>query len=164
VTPARRRIERFEFVPEESAMVVAAMDQLAGAKDGWINLLPAIVDDENAPTAPAGLLALFSNENPGVTMCTWVPAGEDRRGRAPTRLGIMHACGRLAMARLGSVNISVPAGWFVEQDHPRRGLVLRVPSDAPQASVLDWALRAGRALCNVRLTGKWQAEIHFPTD
>ncbi len=140
------------------------MTQLATAKDGWINLLPAVVDDEEAPTTPGVLSAWFGVENPGVTMCTWIPAGQDRRGRDPTRLGIMHACGRLAIARLEAWNVSIPEGWHIEQDHPRRGLVLRVPPDAIQATVLDWALRAGGVLCNVRLTGKWQAEVHFPTD
>lgn len=145
-------------------MVVACMTQLAGARDGWINLLPAIVDDEDAPKVPTGLSALFGRWNPGITMCTWVPAGEDRRGRDPTRLGIVHACGRFATARLRSQDLAVPATWFVEQNHPERGLVLRVPSDTLHEALLDWALRAGRALCTVRLTGKWQAEVHFPAE
>ena len=162
VTARERRVERFEFKPDDPAMVVACMTQLAGARDGWINLLPAVVDDEDAPKAPTGFSRLFGGGNPGITMGTWVPAGEDRRGRDPTRLGIVHACGRFATARLRSQDLAVPPGWFVEQDHPERGLVLRVPSDTPHAEVLDWALRAGRALCTVRLTGKWQAEVHFP--
>ncbi|MGP8163363.1 MAG: hypothetical protein ACLQAN_06260 [Acidimicrobiales bacterium] len=162
MTAKGRNVERFEFVPDSSAMIVACMRQLADARDGWINLLPAVVDDEHGPAVPTGLSALFGGGNPGVTMCTWVPAGQDRRGRDPTRLGIMHACGRLAAARLRSQDIAIPEGWFVEQDHPHRGLVLRVPSDASHETVLDWALRAGKALCNVRLTGKWRAEVHFP--
>jgi hypothetical protein len=161
VAAGSRRVERFEFTPEDAAMVVACMAQLAAARDGWINLLPAIVDDEDAPTMPTGLTALFGGTNPGVTMCSWVPGAQDRRQREPNRLGIMHACGRLAAQRLRSQEVPVPEGWFVEQDHPRRGLVLRVPAGEPPEKVLDWALRAGRALCNVRLTGKWQAEVHF---
>jgi len=145
-------------------MVLACMTQLAAARDGWINLLPAIADDEDAPTVPTGLAAFFGGGNPGVTMCTWIPAGEDRHGRDPVKLGIMHACGRLAAARLRDRGVAVPEDWFVEQDHARRGLVIRVPPGAPHDVVLDWTLRAGRALCNVRLTGKWQAEVHFPTD
>ncbi len=143
-------------------MVVACMTQLAAARNGWINLLPGIVDDEEGPSMPTGLTALFGAGNPGVTMCTWVPAGSDRRGRDPTRLGIMHACGRGASDRLRARDIAIPEGWFVEQNHPRRGLVIRVPPGEPHEVVLDWTLRAGRALCNVRLTGTWEAEVHFP--
>ena len=159
-----RNIDRFEFVPDDSAMVVACMRQLSDAHDGWINLLPAVVDDEDGPTMPTGLAAIFGGGNPGVTMCTWVAAGQDRRGRNPAKLGIMHACGREAAARLRSQDVTLPAGWLVEQDHPRRGLVVQVPAAASPEVVLDWALRAGKALCNVRLTGKWQAEVHFPAE
>ena len=113
---------------------------------------------------PTGLAAIFGGGNPGVTMCTWVAAGQDRRGRNPAKLGIMHACGREAAARLRSQDVTLPAGWLVEQDHPRRGLVVQVPAAASPEVVLDWALRAGKALCNVRLTGKWQAEVHFPAE
>ena len=42
-----------------AAMVAACMRQLSDARDGWINLLPAVVDDEDGPTMPTGLAAIF---------------------------------------------------------------------------------------------------------
>ncbi|MGD0742406.1 MAG: hypothetical protein ABSA31_03840 [Acidimicrobiales bacterium] len=159
-----RRVERFEFVPEDAAMVVTCMTQFAAAGRGWINLLPGFADDEDAPTMPTGLWAIFGGGNPVVTMCSWVPAARDRRRPEHTRLGITHSCGRRAAERLRAQDVGIPAGWFVEQDHVRRGLVLRVPPAEAPEKVLDWALRAGKALSNLRTTERWQAEVHFPTD
>ncbi len=46
------------------------------------------------------------------------------------------------------------------QDHPRRGLVLAVPDDAPHAAIVEWLVEAGTALCPIPLSGWWRAAIH----
>jgi len=53
----------------------------------------------------------------------------------------------------------LPTGWRWQQDHPRRGLVVRVPTDVAHAVELDWLLRAGTALSIVPLTGEWEARV-----
>jgi hypothetical protein len=161
VTRKIRCIERFEFVPSEPSRTLEYMAQLAGAKSGWINFLPGIANEEEVPPAPTGLAAFFGMGTPGNLICTWVPSGQDRRGLDPMRLGIMHSRGGRVAADLRSYGVPIPETWGIEQDHPRRGLVLRVPPDDPYALVLDWALRAGAVLCYVHLTGTWQAEVHL---
>jgi len=156
-----RQIERVEFSVHELTQLVACMARLAGAGDGWINLIPRIADDDERPTT-LGFLALFGGGGIGVTMCTWIPGSLDRRGRIQASLGITHLTGQRAAGRLGSLAVAIPETWLVEQDHPRRGLILRVPSDEPHEQVLVWALRAVGALSAPRPIRRWQADIYLP--
>jgi hypothetical protein len=149
-----------EFNPDELTTIVASMARLSGAGDGWINLVPKMTEDDDRPTS-LGFLALFGGST-GITMCTWIPAGDDKRARNQATLGISHMTGRRAVAELGSLAIPVPETWFVEQDHPRRGLILRVPSDEPHEPVLVWALRAVTALSAPRPVRRWRADIYLP--
>ncbi len=158
-----RDVEEFEFDPADPGRVVAAMDRLSGAHDGWINLLPG-VDEEEAPEPERSgpFTALFGSPQPPVTMGTWVPAKKGRAGGDET-LGIMHPRGRHAVTRLRDDGIALPEGWRVRQDHARRGLVVAVPGDVPHARVLDWAVRAGDDLAMVPLTGMWKAKVFLPS-
>lgn len=143
-------------------MVVEQMARLADAEDGWINLLPG-VDDEEAvePGRPSALPALFGSAQSPVTMGTWVPSRRGRHGGEVT-VGIVHPRGRHAVAQLSSMDIALPDGWHVRQDHARRGLIVLAPVTAPHADVLDWMLRAGAALAATPLTGSWQARVFQP--
>ena len=134
---------------------------LAEAEDGWINLIPKITDDGGMPTS-LGFLTLFSGGSSGVTMCTWIPGSHDRTGRNQPSLGITHVTGHRAVAQLLTLEISIPPTWLVEQDHPRRGLVLRLPPAEPAERVLAWALRAiGGLSPGVAFRG-WRADIYLP--
>ncbi len=152
-----------EFGADEPAYIVACMDRLAGAGDGWINLIPRIADDDNdeRPTS-LGFFTLVGGGSTGVTMCTWIPVSRHHRGRIESSLGITHVTGHRAFAELHSLGVPIPATWLVEQDHPRRGLVLRVPSDEPHEQVLVWALRAVGSLTAPRLIRRWRADIYLP--
>lgn len=158
---SRHRIEYVEFRPEESGAVVAYMDDLGGRHGGWINLQPGI-RPEDVPPAPTPLGALFSTSLHDVPVCTWVPGKSGRRGVEPDTIGVEHASGPKALARLASQDLPLPAQWRWVQDSPRRGLVVRPPLDTAHVEVLDWLLRAGALLTTVPLTGEWQAEIHVP--
>jgi hypothetical protein len=151
-----------EFSVHELTQLVACMARLAGAEDGWINLIPRITDDDERP-ASLGFFALFGGGGIGVTMCTWIPGSQDHRGRIQASLGITHVTGQRAAARLDSLAVPIPETWLVEQDHPRRGLILRVPSDEPHEQVLVWALRAVGALSIPLRIRRWQADIYLPT-
>jgi hypothetical protein len=97
-----------------------------------------------------------------MTMCTWIPGSNDPRGRRGPSLGIAHVAGRRVATVLGSVGVPVPELWIVEQDHPRRGLVVRIPREEGQASVLDWALRAVGVLSAPREIRGWRADVYLP--
>jgi len=157
-----RDVVQIEFLPGDTHLVVAQMARLAHAEDGWINLLPGVDDEEVAePGRPSALPALFGSAQSPVTMGTWIPARSARRG-AEVTVGIVHPRGRHAVAQLSSMDIPLPDGWQVRQDHARRGLIVLAPAAAPHAEVLDWMLRAGAALCATPLTGSWQARVFQP--
>ena len=86
--------------------------------------------------------------------------GPVRRGRAePTSLGLQHPGGRKAIWRLRDVGIVVPEGWTVLADHPRRGLVLRLPDGADPTLALDWLVRAAVELTEMTLPDAWRAAV-----
>jgi hypothetical protein len=143
------------FTADDLTRIVAHMDQLAAAEDGWINLIPKVSDDDEKPTA-LRFFTLFGGGSSGVTMGTWIPAGQDQMS-----LGITHVTGRRAAAQLRSSGNRIPESWLVEQDHPRRGLVLRVPSDESHERVLVWELRAVSALMLPRPYQQWRADIYL---
>lgn len=160
-------MEEIEFVPSDTGRVEAQMARLAGARSGWINLLPGVeADDPDAgdePHRPSPVSALFGPAQSPVTMVTWVPASGGGRARDVVKVGIMHPRGRHAATRLAELGLAVPAGWQVRQDHSRRGLIVEVPADVPHGEVLEWALRAGELLAAARLSGSWQARVYQPS-
>jgi hypothetical protein len=141
------------------------MDALAtnrGTRGGWINFHPLIDDDTEVPEG-SSLFGIFSASGPAVPICTWMPGKWRGDQRDPASIGVQHAAGPRAVARLGSCGVEVPTGWRVRQDHPRRGLVIVVPADQDDDIILSWLLRAGAALCPVPLTGTWRADIFAKT-
>lgn len=158
-------MEQIEFDPGKPGEVVARMDQLARAGDGWINLLPGVEEgDAGEPRQVSVFSALFGSAQAPVTMTTWMPPKGGRGGAPEVNLGIMHPKGRRAVAQLADEGVHVPAGWRVRQDHPRRGLILLVPVSVPHKVVLEWAIRAGGALTAIDMTGSWQARVYLPID
>jgi hypothetical protein len=146
------------FAPEAPEAVVAQMDRLGGLHKGWINFLP-LVREEDQPDEAVGTGSLFGASGPQVPICTWTVGKEGRRGIERDSLGIQHATGTKAVARLASLSLPLPQGWRWEQDHPKRGLVIRVPLDVSHATELSWLLDAGTALSRIRLTGQWEARV-----
>ncbi len=165
-----RPTEELLFVPDAPAVVLARMDLLAEAGDGWVNLLPVVEVSEGDEAGEAerqvprlGFSAMFGGGPvPRVPMCTWMPPARGRRPAGAT-VGIMHARGRRAVQQLGGLGVELPGSWHVLQDHQRRGLVVRAAPDAGHAEVLGWACRAGRALCLAAPTGEWRAIVHLPS-
>jgi len=152
--------ETSTFHRDEPEALVARMTELAAARRGWVNLSPGVVD-EGAVPQDDGLFALFSGRGPLVPLCTWSPGEERRHGVAPASVGLQHRAGPKAVARLAALAHPVPSGWAVLQDHPRRGLVLRVAPETTPGEALVWLLAAGERLCAVPVTGWWFASV-FP--
>ncbi|HVX22709.1 MAG TPA: hypothetical protein VHB02_15275 [Acidimicrobiales bacterium] len=165
-----RRVQEVEFVPAQPQPVLDWMGRLARARDGWINLMPGVVDagaDAGAaeggdPPRPSFFSSLFGSAQPPVTMCTWMPPRGGRHPGDEVTVGIMHPRGRYAVRQLAERGVGLPPGWRVRQDHARRGLVVMAPDVAPDAAVLEWTLRAGAALAAVDLTGSWKARVYLP--
>ena len=145
--------EQIDFTLNDRAVILERMGRLATNKKGWINLSPALDEDEEPPPR-SSTFGLFSGRGPDVPLCTWVPG-------PPVEVGIQHGAGAKAVQALRNLGEPVPDGWRVTQDHSRRGLVVVVPGDVPDERVLDWLLRAGTALAShLKLAGWWRAAIY----
>jgi hypothetical protein len=145
--------EEIDFLLDDRAAVLARMEQLAQTKKGWINLSPALDEDEEPPPR-SSTFGLFSGRGPDVPLCTWVPG-------PPVQVGIQHGAGTKAAEALRNLGRPVPDGWRVTQDHSRRGLVVLVPGGTPDDQVLDWLLAAGTALAShLKLANWWRAAIY----
>ena len=158
---APRAVDRFEFDPADLSRLLEVVAWLAAHRDGWLNLLPG-VDTPAEPVEAPGLFAIFGSAQPPVSMCTWMPPGKGRHALDEVTVGIMHARGKRVLPELEAAGLGVPPGWRVWGDHPRRGLVVRIPTTAADREVLRWALAAGAQLCAVPMTGGWQAEVYQP--
>src|SRR5438105_14066620 len=109
------------------------MAAITAGGNGWINLEPEVIEEDEAPDSGA-LFAFFSSQGPPVPLCTWSPA--DRR----VSIGVQHRAGPKAAARLPELGHPVPTGWYVSQPHPPRGVGVEVPLDEPTEHVPAWLL------------------------
>ena len=112
VAPKARRVERLEFKADEASEILGYMTSLAQAGDGWINLLPN-TGEAGKPTT-LGFFTLFGGGSLGVTMCTWIPGRETRRGRSETKLGFSFSTGRNFGSELPSPKIPENLGRRAE--------------------------------------------------
>ena len=153
-------MEQVVFDADDLSRVVARMTSLAETGHGWMNLVPLIagVDDER-PTS-LRFTTLLGGGGMGITMATWIPTDREHAEREPPRLGIAHVTGRRAVSELAARSVSLPAGWVVEQDHARRGLVVRLPAHETHQHVLEWAMGALRALIAPGVIRGWRADVY----
>ncbi len=143
--------------PAELGPLVAALAGVPGG--GWVNCSPEVADEDRPP--PQGPFAIFGTVGPAVPTATYVPSRPGRGGAVqPAEAGIQHGAGRRAALRLRQSGPGIPAGWRVVQDHPRRGLVVRLPDGVPDGDVLRWLVDAAAALCSVPTTGRWRASVY----
>jgi hypothetical protein len=151
-------VEAFVFTPDAPDAVLVQMDRLAAVHRGWINLNPGVLEEDVPPPA-VGLGTLLTGAVHEIPICTWLPGKLGRKGVERDSVGIQHNTGTKVVARLVTLGVPIPAGWRWAQDHPRRGLVVRVPVGVGHAEQLSWLLAAGTALSTVPLTGEWEARV-----
>ena len=148
---------------EDLDALVAAMDELAGAGSGWINLVPDHVERHELAavrSVPSMIFGRVSGRGAPDPKVTWT-APELRRKRVePAQLGIEHPGGPKARRQLVDAGHPVPDGWVATQDHPLRGLVVVPAAGSSHAEVITWALRAAEVLAGAELAS-WQAQV-FP--
>jgi len=153
-----------EFEHDDPGRVVEAMERMAAAGTGWVNVEPA-VHVEDVPAEGSGAFAFLSGRGPVVPFGTWTPGTSTRRGRRePAMLGLQHPAGSKAKPLLAELGHAVPAGWVVVQDHVRKGLVVAVPPEVGPADALAWLLGAAPVLSTIPLTGRWRATIYGDPD
>jgi hypothetical protein len=122
---------------------------------GWVNVQ---ADPEEIDPRAVRKPSIFSARGRPAPLATLVVS----TGKAPHQIGFEHGSGRDAVARLRDAGIRFPAGTEVVADHPRRGLVLAVPSAAPAGELADLLLQASSQLTTVPLGDKWVADIYRP--
>jgi hypothetical protein len=149
--------EVVEFDDSDHGAIVGLMADLSGG-GGWINLQPVIDPDEEPPRGSA-LFGIFSSRGPLVPLATWTPAGLSKR-ETYVSLGLQHGTGTKAAARLQERGVPIEDTWRVLRDSPKGGLVIAVPASDAHEGVLDWLLRAARALCPVDNRGRWVALVY----
>jgi hypothetical protein len=155
----RVRPVELEFIAHDDPELLARMAEVSTTRTGWINVQP-VIEDEHQPPGP-GPFAFLGGSTHQVPIVTWMPGKLVADGTAkPTMVGLQHAAGPRIAWKLRDAGLPVPAGWRVTQDHPRRGLVASVPSDADDAAVIRWLLQAATFACTVPTTGRWTASIH----
>ena len=149
----RSRPDIVEFDVADVDEVVATMSSFADGS-GWLVLQPAFDAEDGPRRVPSA--GLFSSKPMAIApVCTWVPGERTRNGIDHVALGIEHAARRKVEPL-----VDVPEGWVVQQDNPRRGLVVAVPPAVPHAEVLRWLLTAATTLTVVPLTGEWRALVY----
>lgn len=144
------------IIERDPALLARVMDELATARNGWINLLPQIPENVPVPSTPSAL-AVFSKRGPVVPLGTWTPPSTTRSGEPfPPEIGIQHGAARRAADALTDTPGEIPADWRVVSDNPRRGIVVRPPLGTATAEQATWLLDALLAICIPPNTGRFQ--------
>ncbi len=137
-------VRQISFERDDLSAVVSAMAETAAAPgaDGWVNIGPALTDEQAAQVpARSGLAAWFSGRGPSVAMGTWMPAQTSGRSRA-AQVGVEHGQGPNALKRLREAGLELPDGWVKRQDHAKHGVVVEIGADVELAAVVGWMVRA----------------------
>jgi hypothetical protein len=112
----------------------------------FINISPG-VDAQDVPPRSA-LAHLVGNRGPTVPFATWTP-GE---------IGIQHMAGQRVSQFLAERGVPVPDDWYIADESPKRGLVLKT-YQSPPGQTLRWLVDASRVLCPLEIVYPWQAVV-----
>lgn len=159
----RAQPEEVVFVPGDLEAVTAKLSAMATSGVGWVNLRP-IVEPQHQPDPP-GPFAIFGGSAHKIPTATWLAGKRLPDGtRKPVTVGLQHSSGPRVVARLRELGHAVPDGWRVTQDHPRRGLVAKVPVDEEPGETVAWLVGAAGLVCAVPVTGRWSGSFHAGSD
>lgn len=105
----------------------------------WANLSLEI--DEDRYVEDNVLFSVVAARGPSAPLATVTAPIGGKRPQAAA-VGIQHRAGTKALEQLHEAGVVQPEIWRLVQDHPRRGLVLAIPADAPVPEVAKWLLDA----------------------
>lgn len=137
-------MQQITFGRGDSSSVVAAMAEIAAAPGagGWVNVGPALTDEQAAQVPPnSGLAAWFSGRGPAVAMGTWMPPSVGSRSGA-AQVGVEHGQGPNALKRLREAGLELPHGWQKRQDHAKHGVVIELGGDVELSAIVEWIVEA----------------------
>ena len=112
----------------------------------FINISPGVEVHDVPPRS--ALTHLLGNRGPTVPLATWTP-GE---------IGVQHMAGQRVTRFLAERGCAVPDDWYVVDEHPKRGLVLKTYA-SPPVETLRWLVEACRRLCPLDVVYPWQAVV-----
>lgn len=137
-------LKQIEFGRADLSAVVAAMAEIAAAPGagGWVNIGPALTDEQAAQVPPkSGLAAWFSGRGPTVAMGTWMPDSVGGRSRT-AQVGVEHGQGPNALKQLREAGLVLPHGWQKRQDHAKHGVVIDLGGDVDLSAIVEWIIGA----------------------
>jgi hypothetical protein len=152
-------INEIEFTVGAGDAVIEVLRTLAAERSGWVNVRP-VVDADDLPDPPIGLLAIFTKPITPLPMGTWMAPVERRGVVRPARLGVLHPANAKVVPRLREAGVVAPPTWRLVQDNARRGVVVDVPADEDPALVLTWLVGAIAELSPVPFGGNLRATVH----
>jgi hypothetical protein len=153
------RFQTLVFTEQEFGHVVDLLrdKQQTGTLSYWVNIEPDVEEGE----VHTGSLfwKMFSSRGPMVPKFTWVPSSIKKQQQVQAQIGITHPVGASAIKRLRDFQIEIPSKWHVQQDHPKRGIVISLPDGYEEEEVVLLAIRALRALSPFDFSKEYRASI-----
>jgi hypothetical protein len=152
-------VDEIEFTVGSYDAVAEVLRRLTAKHAGWVNIRP-MVEPEDLPDPPVGLLAVFTKPVTPLPVGTWT-APALRRGQVrPARLGVLHPANAKVVPRLRQAGVTAPDSWRLVQDNARRGVVADVPADEDPHLVLTWLVGAISELSPLPFEGRLRASVH----
>tara|TARA_B100000700_G_C14791800_1_gene736242 strand:- start:35 stop:511 length:477 start_codon:yes stop_codon:yes gene_type:complete len=149
----------FEFTDQNYDEVIALLrgNHQINEQNYWVNIEPSVKEDQVHSSSV--FWKMFSSRGPIIPKFTWVPSYERKQQIIPTQIGITHPVGTKAVQRLREFEVKIPSEWTVEQDHPKRGIVLSLPSYYSDEEVINLAVGSLRVLSPFDFYGKFLASV-----
>lgn len=144
---------RVGFRRNDVAALERAIEQLAAAGAGWLNVEP---DPDDVDPRAAARPSVFSGRGRAAPFATFVAGAPG----AEHQLGLEHGAGRHAVRQLRDAGVVFPDGARLVQDHPRRGLIVAVPSATSTSEIGRLLLRMASELAMVPLGDRWVVEVY----
>ena len=123
----------------------------------WVHIEPAV--EEGQVHSSSIFWRMFSSRGPVVPKFTWVPSYDRKEQTVPAQVGLTHPVGTQAVKRLREFNVHIPTSWTLNQDHPKRGIVISLPEAYSQDEVVQFAVSSLQILSPFEFDGNFVASV-----
>ena len=153
------RYNTFHFSADhfDEVIVVLQVNNHVNEQNFWLHVEPFI--EEGQVHTSSIFWRMFSSRGPIVPKFTWVPSYERKEQMMPAQIGITHPVGTDAVNRLKDFDIEIPKSWMLNQDHPKRGIVISLPEVYSEHEVVDFAVRSLEVLSPFKFDGNYVASV-----